>query len=75
MKDFKKNPKLPKVIEDINSVLKKHSLSGKVEMSSISFISPERLGVNCRRVQRTREVRIPGTNRTRTIVYFETVCD
>jgi hypothetical protein len=77
MKNFKNDPNYRNVIEKMSAVLQEYNLSANVEIKRITFETPEIFGINCHRVERTRQVKIPGTNpvRYRTITTYETVCD
>jgi len=75
MKNLKDHPEFPVILEKINSILREHNLSDRTEIKRIVFEASQPLAINCRRVERRRQVRIPGTNTYRTIVYYETVCN
>lgn len=77
MRNLKNDPNYQDVIKKMSAVLQEYNLSANVEIKRITFETPEVLAINCRRVERTRQVRIPGTNppRYRTITTYETVCD
>lgn len=77
MKNLKNNPNYTEIIKKMNSILEEYHLSNNVEIRRITFETPQVFGINCRRVEHTRQVRIPGSDpvRYRTITTYETVCD